>query len=35
LGGGEIVKNIEIFADTYSAQAIKKIEKAGGKVINK
>ena len=33
LGNGEITKSIEISADMFSKTAIKKIEKAGGKVI--
>ena len=33
LGDGEITKSIEISADMFSKTAIKKIEKAGGKVI--
>lgn len=33
LAGGEINKKIEIEADAYSASAIKKIEKAGGKAV--
>ena len=32
LGAGEIKKNIEIVADFASKEAIKKIEKAGGKI---
>ena len=33
LGNGDIVKSVEIHADSFSASAIKKIEKAGGKAI--
>ncbi len=32
LGAGEIKKNIEVVADFASKEAIKKIEKAGGKI---
>ena len=32
LGNGEIKKNIEITANFASKQALKKIEKAGGKI---
>ena len=33
LGNGEISNPVEIKADMFSASAIKKIEKAGGKAI--
>ena len=33
LGNGDITKPVEIYADSFSASAIKKIEKAGGKAI--
>lgn len=33
LGNGEIEKAVEVQADMFSASAIKKIEKAGGKAI--
>tara|TARA_Y100001935_G_scaffold232717_1_gene214616 strand:- start:1585 stop:2025 length:441 start_codon:yes stop_codon:yes gene_type:complete len=33
LGNGNIVRPVEIHADLFSASAIKKIEKAGGKAI--
>ena len=35
LGNGEIIKPIEIQADTFSKSAIEKLEKAGGKAIFK
>ena len=33
LGNGKISKSIEVHADLFSASAIKKIEKAGGRAI--
>ncbi|MFO7890802.1 MAG: 50S ribosomal protein L15 [bacterium] len=33
LGKGELTKSIEVKAHTFSASAVKKIEKAGGKAI--
>jgi len=33
LGNGNITKAVEVHADMFSASAIKKIEKAGGKAI--
>ena len=33
LGSGNITKPVEIHADMFSASAVQKIEKAGGKVI--
>ena len=33
LGNGELKKALEVSADAFSASAVEKIEKAGGKVI--
>ena len=33
LGSGNITKPVEVYADMFSASAIKKIEKVGGKAI--
>ena len=33
LGSGDIKKAVEVIADMFSATAVKKIEKAGGKAI--
>ncbi len=33
LGGGELTKALTVHADKFSASAIEKIEKAGGKVV--